>query len=277
MSAREKDSLTKNISKLGIIAGGGVIPRQLQQVCANQNIETVTIGIKGATDHVSPDFWTRIGTSGKTIAWLEKENVKDVVLIGAVKRPSLMNLWPDWETAKFFFKIWFKSLGDNTLLSAMRVEFSKRGITVHGVHKFLPELLMPEGLIGYYAPKDGDQVVIQIGIQQARKLGMEDIGQAVIMKGKDVVAYEDARGTSSLIKRHGCEGAILVKTCKPQQDRDLDLPTIGPETVRLCAEKKMAGIVAQAGASLLVEREEVVRIADANKIFVMGVTLHEPK
>ena len=276
MSAREKVSLTTSISKLGIIAGGGVIPRQLQQACANQNIQTVTIGIKGATDHVSPDLWTRIGTSGKTLAWLQKENIKDVVFIGAVKRPGFLNLWPDWETAKFFLKIWFKSLGDNTLLSAMREELAKRGVIVHGVQKFLPDLLMTEGVIGRYGPKDGDQITIQIGIQQARKLGAEDIGQAVIMKGREAVAYEDSKGTSALIKKHGCEGAVLVKTCKPQQDRDLDLPTIGPETLKLCAEKKMAGIVTQAGASLLVEREEVVRIADANGIFVIGVTFHEP-
>lgn len=275
MSAREKVSLTTSIPKLGIIAGGGLIPRQLQQACANQNIQTVTIGIKGATDHVSPDFWTRIGTSGKTLAWLEKENIKDVVFIGAVKRPSLMNLWPDWETAKFFFKIWFKSLGDNTLLCAVREELAKRGVTVHGVHKFLPELLTPEGVIGNHVPKSGDQVTIQLGIQQARKLGLEDLGQAVIMKGREVIAREDSKGTSALIRKHGCEGALLVKTCKPQQDRDLDLPTIGPETVKLCAEKKMSGIVAQAGASLLVERQEVVRIADANGIFVIGVTFHE--
>lgn len=273
MPARKENSLTGNIKKLAIIAGSGLLPQKLQAVCNDQGIETVVIGIKGSTDNVGPDLWTRIGTSAKTLSWMQEQNVTDIVMIGAVNTPNLLNLWPDWPTAKFFFNVWKKSFGDSNLLSAAREAMESYGFKVHGVHKFLPELLMPEGILGIQTPKDGHQMDVQIGLKESQALGTADIGQAVIIKDGKVIGRENAKGTSALIKRHGVEGAILVKTCKPQQDKDLDLPTIGPNTAALCAVKKMAGIVGHAGNTLMVDREQIVQISDQHGLFVMGVTI----
>lgn len=273
MSARKENRLSPDIKKLAIIAGSGILPQKLQQICYDQAIETAIIGIKGSTDHVDPDFWTRIGTSAKTLAWLQEQKVTDIVMIGAVKTPTFFNLWPDWPTAKFFFKVWMKSFGDSNLLSAARNTMESYGFKLHGVHKFLPELLMPEGILGFQAPKDGYQLDVQLGLKESQALGAADIGQAVIIKNGKVIGRENSKGTSALIKRHGCEGAILVKTRKPQQDKDLDLPTIGPNTVALCAVKKMAGIVGHAGNTLLVDRQQMIQIADEHQLFVMGVTI----
>lgn len=270
MSARQEISVIK---KLGIIAGGGVLPLQLKAQCDARGIETAIVGFTKYTDHVHPNFWARIGTSGKTIQWLKSQGVTDLVMIGNIKRPNLWDLWPDWVTLKFFITCWVRSFGDSNMLSAARSELEGMGFKIHGVHKFLPSLLMPEGMIGFYAPKDAQQKDIQLGIKAARDLGAQDIGQAVIMKDGQVIAREDKYGTSTLIKNYGCAGAILVKMCKPQQDMDLDLPTIGPITAQLCAAKKMTGIVGQAGKTLLVEREAVQKIADENNIFMMGITI----
>jgi len=112
MSAGKEISLISEIPKLGIIAGSGVIPRQLDQACQELKIPTYIVGIKGSTDEATPDFWSRVGTSGKTIQWLQENDVRDIVMIGAVKRPGLFDLWPDWVTFKFFLKAWIKSFGD---------------------------------------------------------------------------------------------------------------------------------------------------------------------
>ena len=276
MPARKEISINNlSIKKLAIIAGGGVLPRRLLEACQAAGIECFVIGFRGYTDQLHPDFWGRIGASAKIIRALQEQHIQNLVMIGAIKRPSLFDLWPDWVTAKFFFKAWRNSFGDSGLLSAARKELEKIGMTLHGIHQFLPELLMPEGLIGHHLPRDGHQIDVQVGLKAARELGVQDIGQAVIVKDGEVIAQEDKHGTNALIKKHGCEGAILVKMCKPQQDKDLDLPTIGTETLRLCAEKKMAGIVGQAGQTLLVEQEEVRKLANASGIFVLGVTIDE--
>lgn len=277
MPTRKENGLKHNISKLGVIAGGGVIPSQLLAACKSQNIQTSIIGIKGSTDHVSPDFWARIGTSGKTIRWLKAQGIKDIVMIGAVKRPEFFDLWPDWFTAKFFFIAWLKSFGDNSLLFAMRQTLESMGFKIHGIQKFLPELLMAEGQIGKESPTKPQWRDIQLGVKESQLLGQQDIGQAVIVKNGQVIGREDKKGTSHLISTYGEAGAILVKSCKPQQDRDLDLPTIGQETAELCAKAGMAGIIGQASHTLLVDKEFVKAIADSHGIFVVGVTIDAVK
>lgn len=275
MPAREKKRLISDIKKLAIIAGAGDLPKQLQKACQSQNIETLVIGFNGYTDKITPDYWTRIGASGSTIDYLKSENVIDIVMIGAIKRPSLFDLWPDWTTFKFFFKAWLNSFGDDGLLKAARTELENNGFQIHGIHKFLPNLLMPEGILGSAVPLKGSELDVQIGIKAARELGVADIGQAVLIKNGEVIAREDQSGTAALIKFHGEEGAILVKMRKPQQDIDLDLPTIGPNTVQQCAAKNMIGIVAQAENTLMVERDEIRTLADQNNIFVLGVKIDE--
>ena len=64
---------------------------------------------------------------------------------------------------------------------------------------------------------------------------------------------------------------MLVKVQKPGQESRIDRPTIGPRTVKLAAEAGLQGIAAEAGATLLIDRDEVVRAADAAGLFVVGV------
>lgn len=243
------------------------------QACEAQGIECAVVGFKGYTDQVQPHFLTRIGASGSIVKWLKAQDVEDIVFIGSVKRPTVLDLWPDWFTAKFFFNVWRNSLGDSGLLSAARKTLEEQGFQLHGVHKFLPEILMLEGVLGAVGRQDRVLLDIQLGLKSSQELGAQDIGQAVIVKDGSVIGLEDKHGTSALIKKHGVAGAILVKTCKPQQDVDLDLPTIGPETAQLCADVGMAGIVGQAGHTIIVDLAEVISIADKNDLFVLGVTI----
>lgn len=273
MPTREEISLKPSVKKLAIFAGKGVLPYQLFQTCQDQNIDCRVIGFTGFTDHVHPDFWTRIGTSAKTLQYLHAENIDGIVMIGAIKRPGFFDLLPDWQTFKFFLKIWLNSFGDSGLLSAARETLEGEGFKLFGVHEFMPEILMSEGVLGVHQPRAGHQIDIQIGLRASRELGEQDIGQAVLVKEGQVIAREDSKGTNAMIKKYGCEGALLVKTKKPQQDKNLDLPTIGPDTARLCAEKNMAGIVGQAGNTIVVERAEVQNIANTQNLFVLGVTI----
>ena len=167
-----------------------------------------------------------------------------------------------------------KAIGDNNLLSAVRRLLEDEGFQIHGIHKFADELLAPDGLAGKIKPKKEDWADIERGLEVSQNLGALDVGQSVIVQEGIVLAVEAAEGTDEMIrrakylKRKG-RGGVLVKTCKPQQDRDL--PTIGPETVRLAIESGLSGIVVHAGHSLIIDPEEVEAIADKHKLFVIGV------
>lgn len=264
-----------NVKKLGIIAGGGNLPQILSDRCDQNNISYCVAGIKNQTDVIKPDQEFRFGQASQIIRFFKTQNVSDIVFIGGVTKPSFWALWPDWHTFKFFLGAWIKSLGDDGLLKAARRELEQEGFTVRGIHQFLPELLLSEGVLGAVQPTDNSHADIQLGLKESQILGAQDIGQAVIVKDGKVIAREDKHGTNAMIKKYGIAGAILVKTCKPQQDRDLDLPTLGVKTVEACVEKNMAGIVGHAQQSLIVDQAEMIALADENNIFVMGAVINE--
>ncbi|PJB73056.1 MAG: DUF1009 domain-containing protein [Alphaproteobacteria bacterium CG_4_9_14_3_um_filter_47_13] len=279
--SREKSSLKKTIPTLGIIAGGGIVPQLLLHACDKAGQDVFVIAFEGQTDPEilknRPSMLTRIGAAGQIIRTLRSRDIKDLVFIGSVRRPGLVGLKPDLRTAQFFTRVGLRAMGDDTLLKAVRHELEKEGFTIHGVQEFVDDLVAVAGQVGRLAPKKQDWPDIERGLAVAQTLGQLDVGQSVIIQDGIVLGVEAAEGTDELIKRcrlyqrHGSRGALLVKTCKPQQDRDFDLPSIGVETVRMCAENGVSGIVIQAGRSLLINPQDVASLADHHKIFVIAL------
>jgi hypothetical protein len=270
-------------SKLAIVSGGGTLPVQLAERCRGQGIEPFLIGFAGQTDRAAitayPHIWTSLGRAGSVMKALKARGIQDIVMIGAMKRPQIWQLWPDWKTLTFFAKIGFRALGDAGFLSILRAELESEGFRLHGVHRFLPELLAPQGCLTKTAPAPEDRDSIALGIRESQRIGALDIGQSVVVQGARILGVEDNKGTNALIRRcpaaTGGAPAFLVKTCKPQQDRDLDLPTIGASTVENCHRAGIKGIVVQAGATLLTEREKLVELADKYQIFVLSVDIKD--
>lgn len=271
MSAGTKTRVSDYPDKLGIIAGGGDIPRQLIETCLKNNIRPVVVGLQNFAHDIDADLWARIGSGQKIVDFFTHEKVQDVVFIGSVKKPNIFTLWPDWRTFLFFLRAWIGSFGDSRILDAARDELKKYDLTIRGVHEFMPELLMDEGFLSANQNIGAHKNDIEMGIIEAKHWGNEDFGQAVIVKDGKIIGRETHKGTSALIKSKGEVGAVLVKMCKPQQDRNLDLPTIGLNTVKECADKQMAGIAIEANNTLVVDKSAVQECADKHGLFVYGV------
>lgn len=268
-----------SISKLGIIAGGGQLPHRLLQACLEKNIEPFIIAFDGETD---PElvkghnhFWGRLGAAGQIIKTLEAHNVRDLVLIGSLRRPSFFDLKPDLKTASFFARVGMRAMGDNDLLVSVKGELENEGFVIHSIQDFVEDLLAPAGILGRAKPSKKNRIDIDRGIEACLGIGALDIGQSVIVQEGIVLGVEGVEGTDALIRR--CKdlkrkgsGGVLVKLCKPGQDKSLDLPTIGVQTIRLCLESGLDGVVIDAGQSLLIDAQDVVKLADQNKMFIMG-------
>jgi len=269
------------MKKLGIIAGAGALPVCLVQACEQARRPYFVVGLKGCLEKDTfpkntPQAWIRLGAVGKGLKLLKKNGAEEVVMIGAVKRPSFVGLWPDWLCFKLLLKHGKKALGDDALLRILIQEMEKRGLKVVGIDQILPHLLIKKGVYGRVIPTPQDVSDIKRGIQVARKLGEADVGQSVIVQQGLVLAVEGIEGTDALIqrskslRRKGGRG-VLVKTAKPQQDRRADLPTIGPDTVKAVAEAGLAGIAVQSDAVLFSEADRAVKLANKLGIFIMGV------
>jgi UDP-2,3-diacylglucosamine hydrolase len=267
--------------RLGIIAGSGGLPRRLIDNSRARGREVFVLALRGEAEPETvdgvPHAWCRMGAAAKALALLRDNGVTDLVLAGGIRRPTLSAVRPDWRAARFFAKVGYRMLGDDGLLSAVVKELEIEGFRLLGAHELLDEgATVPEGPLGRLTPGAEAAADIVRGIAIARAVGGLDIGQAVVVQQGLVLGVEAIEGTDALIRRcatlrRSGPGGVLVKLEKPGQESRIDRPTVGPKTVRLAAEAGLQGIAVEAGATLLLDRDEVVRAADAAGLFVIGV------
>ncbi len=267
----------------GLIAGAGKLPYLLVEKWESEGLKPVIIAIDGYAD---VDLYKgRIGTTiplgsaGKMVDFLKVNNVTDLVINGRVTRPDLFKLKPDARGMMVIARILLKKkIGDDALLKVIRAEIEKDGFKLRAIQEFLPEVLTPAGLLTKTPVLDEDKASIDIGFQAARSHGAKDLGQSVVVQQGDVIGLESEKGTNALIREAGRNkqigrGPILVKACKPQQDKSLDLPTVGLSTAREAQAAGFVGIVLQAGETLLVDRDETIEFCDRNNIFLFGIAV----
>ena len=221
-------------------------------------------------------MWMRLGQAGSGFKKFKEEGVDEVVMIGTIKRPTLHDLIPDFRTTAFFAKVGMKALGDDGLLRAVIKEIEGEGMTVRGIQEVMPDILVKEGVLGKHKPDKQAMADIRRGIEVALVLGELDVGQSVIVQQGLVLGVEGIEGTDELIRRCGDyrrkgAGGVLVKLRKPQQDMRIDLPTIGTRSVLRAKESGLRGIAVHAGNGLIVDEAEMIKTADKEGLFVIGV------
>ncbi len=266
--------------KLGILAGGGILPARLIEHCRATGRPYFVVAFNGHCDvdtvRDAPHGWFRLGAAGSIINALRANVARDLVMVGWIKRPRLRDLRPDWQGLRILAGIWRCFLGgDDALLRAVAKVLEGKGFRVCGIQEVMEGLLAPAGAFGRVSPDSAGARDVTEGMKAARDLGARDLGQAVLVRSGAVIAREGPDGTDAMLMQSAGllagGGGVLVKMRKPQQDMRIDLPSIGPDTVRLAVKLGLTGIAVEAGNALVVDFPEVVRAADEAGIFVVGV------
>ncbi len=267
--------------KLGVIAGGGPLPRGVVERCQASGRPVFVVAIEGYTEPATcvgvPHVWLKLGAVGALLKALKAERCVDVVMIGPIARPSLSALKLDLRGIGLLAKIGKAAAqGDNALLAIVVGELEREGFNVVGADDLLDDATTPKGVLGKIAPDEIARRDIDIGCRAARQLGIADIGQAVIVQQGVVLGVEAIEGTDALIERCGRlrrdgPGGVLVKMKKPGQEARADLPTIGRRTIEGLAAAGLRGVALEAGGSLIVDRAGVIDEADRRGVFVIGV------
>jgi len=215
---------------------------------------------------------------------LRRHEVDEVIAIGTIRRMSVWQLRPDLITIIAIFRLVLKlgfrffRLGDDETLKIVIAEFERRGPPVVGIETIMQDLLATAGAYGANRPNRKAQREIALGVEAAREVGALDVGQGAVVRDGKVLEVEDAEGTDAMLARcarHLEEkpGGVLVKVTKPGQQRKVDLPTIGVDTVMAAQQAGLAGIAVEAGGALVVDRAGVVEAADRAGLFVVGVAV----
>lgn len=273
-----KEILQKNKKKkvVAVIAGGGDLPSKIIEKLQTLNIEHVVVSLEGFGPTQYEQF--KIGELGKILDFIKSKGTTDVVFCGNVKRPSLFALKLDG-----LGRTWLKTLGiraflgDNSLLKGIKDLLSREDLQVISPQSILGALLTPHGILTTAVPSEKDLQDIARGIFVLNSLSKADVGQAVIVQEGIVLGIEAAEGTKCLIER--CselkltkdKGGVLVKTSKISQEQDIDLPTIGPNTISEAEYSNLSGIAIGAEKSQIIDFEETIKLANEKGIFVIGV------
>lgn len=273
--------------RLGILAGGGTLPREIADSAARRGIPVTIVAIDSEADaDFGPHAVTRVnwGQIGGMIRAFRTAGATDLVIVGRVQRPDIGIMRPDLGFFRHLPRILriVASGGDDGVLRQVVRFFEGRGLRVIGPDEAAPELVVRRGAMGAATASPADRADIEAGMAVIRKLGPYDIGQSVIVAGGHIEAIEGVEGTDRMIQRAAARrlnpgrdiahrGGVLVKRSKPGQDLRVDMPAIGPATVRGAEEAGLYGIAVEADTVIVAERASTLRAADAKKIFIEGV------
>jgi UDP-2,3-diacylglucosamine hydrolase len=272
---------------LAMLCGGGSLPLTVADKVASNGRAVLLFPLRGAAEGLAveryPHHWVHIGQIGKFLRLARAAGCRDVVFIGSLVRPSLWHVHPDLKGLTVLPRVFAAYRGgDNHLLSSMGKLLEDEGLRLVGAHEIAPDILIQEGTLARAQPSELDRGDIALGLEYLRAAGKFDIGQAVVVAGRHILAVEAAEGTDAMLARIAemrANGRLrtrpgtgtLVKAPKPAQDRRFDLPSVGPQTAEGVVRAGLAGIAVLAGSTIVAEPARLIELADRNAIFVVGV------
>src|SRR6516165_10721023 len=260
-------------SPLAVICGAGSLPFAVADAVARRGRPVVLFPIQGWADPARiagyRHHWASFGHFGWFCRVARAEGCRDVVLIGWLLRPAIWQLRPDFKTLRLLPRVLriFRG-GDDHLLSGIAAIFEEHGFRLIGAHEIAPEILMPEGPLGRRTPSRRDCDDISKGLTLLDATSPFDIGQAAVVADERVIAIEAAEGTDHMLMRvaqlrqngqvpAASNRGVLVKAAKRGQDRRLDLPSIGPQTIEHAKRAGLAGIAVTAGSTIVAEPDRI--------------------
>jgi DUF1009 family protein len=274
----------KNI--LGLIAGEGRLPFLVAAGARKAGLKVICIGLADNAEpalagEVDVFYEVAVARPGTWIRKLRKHNVTRTVMVGRVAKHRLFTPWrilryvPDWRAFRvYYWRLRGKDRRNDTLLNALAEELAGGGIMLENSTMYCREHLAETGAMTKTQPGRFVEGDIEFGWQIAKKLGELDIGQAVAVKEKEVIAVEAIEGTAKMIERVGqiCKsgGWTLIKASKPNQDMRFDVPCVGPDTIRSLAENGGKCLVVEAGKTIIIDKPETVKLADQLGITILG-------
>jgi hypothetical protein len=260
---------------LAILSGGGALPVALAQA----HPEAMRVVFEGV-EHMMPAPVSQHSIAKMGGIWqsLKDAGVTQVVFAGGLGRPALnpadfdagmMSIAPRLLVAL--------QQGDDALLRLIVAVFEEQGFKVVGAHEVLPELCVAEGLLAGPEPDAAQMADAKKACEILSALSPLDVGQGAVVAAGLCLGIETLQGTDALLRFVGETPAALrrakgvfVKAPKVGQDLRMDMPAVGPDTVKSAAKAGVAGLVVAAGQVLLIDPKGTKLALEDSGLFLLG-------
>jgi DUF1009 family protein len=264
--------------KYGLIAGNGRFPILALQSARSMGHEVVAIGIQEEASReietlAARTYWISLGQLSRLVEILKAEEIREVVMAGQVKHAKIFSsIRPDWRLFKLLASLPRKNT--DALIGGVAKVLHDEGIHLADSTALLKPMLAGEGVLTRRAPSQEEQADIAYGRRIAHALAGFDVGQSVAICERACVALEAMEGTDAMLRRAAAltngRAISLVKVSRGRGHMLFDVPVAGVETIAVMAETGTSIMAVDAGRTLLLDREEMIRRADEARICVVG-------
>jgi len=249
---------------LGLIAGQGRLPFLVADGAKRAGLKVVCVGLNdnadpGLAKYVDVFFSGVITRPGRWMRRLRKYGASRTVMVGRVAKSRMYTPW---------------RIRNETVLCAIADELASGQIYLENSTMYCKEHLADEGVMTKCRPGASAQGDIEFGWPILQKLTQLDIGQAIAVKEKEIIAVEAIEGTAEMIERAGqlCKkgGWTLIKGTKANKDMRFDVPCVGPDTIESLAKNGARCLVVQKEKTIIIDKPETIELADKAGIAIVG-------
>ena len=163
-------------------------------------------------------------------------------------------------------------LGDAAILKEIINIFKKEGIKTISSTFFTPELNLSKGNYSKHKPDVIDKKDIKNATILLNKSKPYSHIQGAVGRNNSVI-LEKSKGTKSLLKnikkQKNKKNGVLIKFPKQKQDRRIDLPTVGLDTLKQCKSAGLKGIVLKHKCNIFLDKSKTIKFANKNKLFIL--------
>ena len=264
--------------KYAIIAGNGRFPILALESARKLGHEVVAVGIK---EEASPEIeplasrchWISLGELGRLIEILKAEGIREVMMAGQVKHASIFSsIRPDWRLMKLLASL--PARNTDALIGGVARILEDEGIRLVDSTRLLKPLLASKGPMTRRKPTKDEEADIAYGRRIANALAGFDVGQSVAICERACVAVEAMEGTDAMLRRAAgiANGRPLrlVKVARRRRHLLFDVPVAGPRTIEVMKQTGTTALAVDAGRTLLLDRDEMLRAANEVGIAVAG-------
>jgi len=271
---------------LGLIAGAGRLPFLVASGAKRAGLRVICVGLGDSAEASladEVDVFSRAGVArpGAWIRKLRRHGVTKTIMVGRVAKKKLYTPWrillyvPDWRALRvYYWRLRGRGKASHSLLSALADELATRGIILENSTMYCKEHMATAGVMTAKEPRASVRSDVDFGWELVKKVADMGIGQAIAVKEREVIAVEATEGTAAMIERAGqlCKKGMwtLVKASKPNQDMRMDVPCVGPETIKGLAENGGKCLVVEADKTIIIDKPETIRLANQLGIAILG-------
>ncbi len=287
---------TNKTPGIALLAGSGCLPKHILASLVQKDIKPLLIALENDVDVDLFEYCINnniinisiaITELGKLIKTLKEHKISKIILAGGVSsRPSLRDLKFDKYSFVAFQKLFLAlKKGDDSLLSAFIKLLEFYNVDVIGAEYFVPELLAPfNSVITSVKTCKRSKKDIEVACKALNLLAPLDLGQAAVSIGGRLVAVEGPEGTDAMLRRVQelrslgkivAKGGVLVKITKTGQEKRVDLPTIGLNTIEEAHKAALSGIAIESGASFILDKDQTIKLANKYNLFIQTISIAE--